>query len=135
LTKYLSGTTGNALDHNIFATSPLVAAYYLLNTPTSHIALQLVTIGAPAWQQDVERIKRSGELNTVIEEAARLISASRYRIVRFDGARFRERVGKTLKMKASAAADSAQAALGFNVARGTRGMDSASSATAPLIEE
>jgi len=123
LTSYLSSRNStNPLDQNLFAAAPLAGAYYLLNTPTSHIALQLVTIGAPAWQEDVEQLARSGVMKTVIEESERLIGASRYRIVRRDGARFRERAGKTLTVKA-------KELVGMEPLRGTSPMDGVSSAS------
>lgn len=98
LTKFLN--EAQTLDRNIFAQCPLVGAYYLLNTPTSHIALAFVNIGAPAWREEVEVLKKWGGLKTVITESARLIDVSRYRILRADKQKFREREGKTLKVKA-----------------------------------
>ncbi len=88
LTAYLNGGT---LDYNIFAQSALAAGYYLLNTPDSHIALQLVEIGRPTWRQDVELFKKDGVLKTVMTESANMIAAARYRIVRRDGVTYRER--------------------------------------------
>jgi len=97
LTTYLNAGT---LDRNIFAQAPLAGAYYLLNTPDSHIALQLVKIGAPGWQADVELLKNSGSLNTAQSEAGNLISAMRYRIVKKDGGRLRERLANSLGYRA-----------------------------------
>ena len=95
LTAYLNRGT---LGRDIFAQAPLAAAYYLLNTPDSHIALQLVTIGAPGWQADVERLKGSGGLNTALSEATTLIGAARYRIHPATG-RFRERLDLAMTTK------------------------------------
>jgi hypothetical protein len=80
------------LGREIFATAPLAAAYYLLNTPDSHVALQLVEIGAPGWQADVERLKKDGVLRTMLSTAQDLINEARYRIRRKNGGRFRERL-------------------------------------------
>jgi hypothetical protein len=79
------------LGRNIFGQAPLAAAYYLLNTPDSHIALQLVQIGAAGWQEDVERLKRDGVLKTTLGEAQNLIAGARYRLRKKDGTHFRER--------------------------------------------
>jgi hypothetical protein len=129
LTAYLNGRSIDAvLGPDIFAASPLAGAYYLLNTPTSHIALQLVTIGAPAWQEDVELLKKSGVLKTVITESARLIDSCRYRIVRSDGGRYREREGKTLAVKA-------KELVGKQPLRGKTKMESVSSSDAPVDAE
>lgn len=126
LTAYLNGRSiGAVLGPDIFAASPLAGAYYLLNTPTSHIALQLVTIGAPAWQEDVELLKKSGVLKTVITESARLIDSCRYRIVRSDGGSYREREGKTLVVKA-------KELVGKEPLRGKTKMESVSSSEAPV---
>jgi len=95
LTAYLNR---GVLGRDIFAQAPLAAAYYLLNTPDSHIALQLVTIGAPGWQADVERLKKDGGLKTALSEATSLISASRYRIYPAVG-RYRERADLALTTK------------------------------------
>ena len=100
LTKYLSSTAASKLGKDIFTASPLAAAYYLLNTPTSDIALQLVNIGDPGWMQEVEQIKLSGPLATVITESERLIDASRYVLMAKGKMRFREREGKELLVKA-----------------------------------
>ncbi len=100
LTRYLNSTAAKDLGKDIFTASPLAAAYYLLNTPTSDIALQLVTIGDPGWMQEVEQIKLSGPLATVITESARLIDASRYMLLAKGQMRFREREGKELLVKA-----------------------------------
>ena len=74
----------------------MAAAYYLLNTPDSHIALQLVEIGRPAWRQDVELLKKDGLLKTVMTESTALIEAARYRITRRDGGVYRDRFEPTL---------------------------------------
>ncbi len=97
LTAYLNGPT---LGRDIFGQAPLAAAYYLLNTPDSHIALQLVQIGAPGWQADVERLKKDGVLLTTLSEAQNLISEARYRIKKKDGSRFRERQAQSLLTQA-----------------------------------
>ena len=96
LTAYLNAGT---LGRDIFGQAPLAAAYYLLNTPTSHIALQLVRIGAPAWQADVEHLVKDGHLATTLSEAQNLIQGARYRIIKKDGSRFRERVSPSLITK------------------------------------
>lgn len=96
LTAYLNAGT---LGRDIFGQAPLAAAYYLLNTPTSHIALQLVDIGAPAWQADVEHLVKDGHLGTTLSEAQNLIQGARYRIIKKDGSRFRERVSPSLITK------------------------------------
>lgn len=129
LTKYLEAHN-RALSKNlddpkpthsneIFAKSSLAAAYYLLNVPVSHFALQLVEMGAPAWQEDVEYLTRSGKLSTMHAEAERLISASRYKLVRRgdNGGELRDRVGKTAMVKA-------QELVGMSPLRGTKSMDS-----------
>jgi hypothetical protein len=90
LEKYLAAPS---LGREIFAQSPLAAAYYMLNTPDSHVALQLVRIGAPGWQADVERIKKDGELTAVTALAAKVIDKSKYRIRKSDMAKLRETVG------------------------------------------
>jgi hypothetical protein len=95
LTAYLNR---GALGRDIFAQAPLAAAYYLLNTPDSHIALQLVTMGAPGWQADVERLKTDGGLKLALGEATSLIGAARYRIYPAVG-RFRERADLALTTK------------------------------------
>jgi hypothetical protein len=123
ITKYFDALSADKqASRDIFAASPLVGAYYLLNTPTSHIALQLVTLGAPAWQEDVELLKNSKVLKTVIAQSANVIDSSRYRIVRKDGGRFREREGKTLAVKA-------QELVGKTPLRGAATMESQSSST------
>lgn len=96
LTAYLNAGT---LGREIFAQAPLAAAYYLLNTPTSHIALQLTRIGAPGWQADVEHLVKSGGISTVLSESQNLIQGARYRIIKKDGSRFRERVSPSLITK------------------------------------
>ena len=120
LTKYLNNEAVVPLGRDIFATAPLAAAYYLLNTPTSHIALQLVNIGSIAWQSDVEHLKKDGALAKVITESERLINASRYVVNPAMGARFREREGKEtlVKMKEF---------FGKQPLRGTTPMESAAS--------
>ncbi|MBY0411159.1 MAG: hypothetical protein K2Q97_13785 [Burkholderiaceae bacterium] len=120
LTKYLNNEAVVPLGRDIFATAPLAAAYYLLNTPTSHIALQLVNIGSIAWQSDVEHLKKDGALAKVITESERLINASRYVVNPAMGARFREREGKEtlVKMKEF---------FGKQPLRGTTTMESAAS--------
>jgi hypothetical protein len=100
LTKYLNSTAASKLGKDIFTASPLAAAYYLLNTPTSDIALQLVNIGDPGWMQEVEQLKQSGPLATVITESERLINASRYVLMAKGQMRFREREGKEMLVKA-----------------------------------
>lgn len=99
LTAYLNRAT---LGRDIFAQAPLAAAYYLLNTPTSHIALQLTRIGNPGWQADVEHLVKDGALATTLSESQNLIDSARYRIIKKDGARFRERVSPSLMSKAKA---------------------------------
>ena len=94
LTKYLNNACALTLGRDIFVTAPLAGAYYLLNTPTSHIALQLVTIGSTAWGAEVEHLKKDGALKKVITGSERLIDSSRYVINRKFGSRFREREGK-----------------------------------------
>jgi hypothetical protein len=100
LTAYLNNTT-TPPNADIFAISPLAAAYYLLNTPDSHIALQLVAIGEPGWQADVEMMKKDGEILLAQAQAARIIEGSRYRIKPPVG-RYRERCDKSLSDKAKA---------------------------------
>ncbi len=96
LTRYLNDQDGhNPLGRAIFCASPLAGAYYLLNTPTSHIALQLVDLGAPGWQEDVERLVLREDLAKARAEAARLIDVSRYRIVPHKGGRYVETVDKS----------------------------------------
>jgi hypothetical protein len=126
LSAYLHGTATDKLDAQIFARSPLAAAYYLLNAPDSHIALQLVTIGAPAWRQDVEYLKKCGGMELVLSEAVRLIEASRYRIFPPTGVVYRERIGKTLAVKA-------KEKVGMEPLRGTRTMDHASHTDGAVI--
>jgi hypothetical protein len=92
----------DSLDRNIFAQAPLAAAYYLLNTPTSHIALQVVSFGAPTWRQDVELLRKDGVLASTLTESANLISAARYRIKKKSGGQYRERVDKSLLDKVKA---------------------------------
>lgn len=99
LTAYLNQ---DSLGRDIFAQSPLAAAYYLLNTPVSHIALQIVSFGAPAWRHDVELLVQNDSLKTVAEESARLIAAARYRIRRKGAAPFRERLEPALWERAKA---------------------------------
>jgi hypothetical protein len=96
LERYLNQPT---LDAEIFAQSPLAAAYYLLNSPTSHIALQLVRFNAPGWQEDVERLKKDGDLQLVISQSAKVIDQSKYRIRKSDMAKFRETSGPGLVSK------------------------------------
>jgi hypothetical protein len=96
LESYLNKPTLNA---EIFAESPLAAAYYLLNSPTSHIALQLVRFGAPGWQEDVERLKKDGDLQLVIAQSAKLIDQSKYRIRKSDMSKYRETSGPGLLSK------------------------------------
>lgn len=96
LERYLNQPT---LDSEIFAQSPLAAAYYLLNTPTSHIALQLVRFGAPGWMEDVERLKKDADLQLVISQSATLIDQSRYRIRKSDMAKYRETSGPGIVSK------------------------------------
>lgn len=100
LTRYLNQAASTPLGRDIFAASPLAAAYYLLNTPTSHIALQLVEIGSLTWREDVEHLVRNGMMATVIKESERLIDDSRYMLVPPAGERYREQEGKTIKTKA-----------------------------------
>jgi hypothetical protein len=88
------------LGRDIFAQAPLAAAYYLLNTPTSHIALQVVEFGAPTWRQDVELLQKDGVLASTLSESANLISAARYRIKKKSEGSYRERVDKSLLDKA-----------------------------------
>lgn len=120
LTQYLNNTLTTKLGPDMFAAAPLAAAYYLLNTPTSHIALQLVNIGSTAWTAEVEQLKSAGALKTVISESERLISASRYVIQKKTGERFREREGKETSVKA-------KEFFGAQPLRGTTPMDSAAS--------
>jgi hypothetical protein len=87
------------LGREIFAKSYLATAYYLLNTPDSHIALQLVRIGGPGWQADVERLKKDGDLKTIIETSANIIDQSKYRIRKSDTSKLRETVGVTAVSK------------------------------------
>lgn len=101
LTKYLNSTKkASELGKDIFTASPLAAAYYLLNTPTSDIALQLVNIGDPGWMQEIEQLKQSAPLATVITESERLIDASRYVLMAKGKMRFREREGKEMLVRA-----------------------------------
>ena len=100
LTKYLNSTKADELGKDIFTASPLAAAYYLLNTPTSDIALQLVNIGDPGWMQEIEQLKQSSPLATVITESERLIDASRYVLMAKGKMRFREREGKEMLVRA-----------------------------------
>ena len=120
LTKYLNNTSPLTLGRDIFVAAPLAGAYYLLNTPTSHIALQLVTIGSTAWVAEVEYLKKDGALQKVITESERLISSSRYVITRKDGGRFREREGKEKSVQV-------KEFFGKEPLRGTTAMDSGSS--------
>ena len=100
LTKYLNSTKADELGKDIFTASPLAAAYYLLNTPTSDIALQLVNIGDPGWMPEIEQLKQSAPLATVITESERLINASRYVLMAKGKMRFREREGKEMLVRA-----------------------------------
>jgi hypothetical protein len=96
LEKYLSKPD---LGREIFAQSYLASAYYLINTPDSHIALQLVRIGGPGWQADVERMKKGGELSTIVELAAKIIDESKYRIRKSDMSKLRETAGQSAMSK------------------------------------
>lgn len=120
LTKYLNNASHLTLGRDIFVAAPLAGAYYLLNTPTSHIALQLVTIGSTAWVAEVEYLKKDGALQKVIAESERLISSSRYVVTRKDRGRFREREGKEKSVQV-------KEFFGKEPLRGTTTMDSASS--------
>ena len=132
LTKYLNGRSPDApFGRDMFSIAPLAGAYYLLNTPTSHIALQLVTIGAPGWRADVERLVSSGELKLLAEESARLIAASHYRIVPKSGTPLRDRMGKTLTMKAKDKLASAKSAVG--IAAPSSAMEHRSAADYPAL--
>jgi hypothetical protein len=96
LSELLNQRTAEPLGRHVFTQSPLAAAYFLLNTPASFIALQLVDFGSPAWREEVALLCREGKLKDgglrkVLTEAERVIQSSRYRILRTDGGRFRER--------------------------------------------
>lgn len=96
LTGLLNQQGGEPLGRDVFTQSPLAAAYFLLNTPASFIALQLVSFGSPAWREEVALLCREGKLKDgglrkVLTESERVIQASRYRLLRTDGGRFRER--------------------------------------------
>ncbi len=100
LTTYLNNEDGqHPLGREIFSASPLAGAYYLLNTPSSHIALQLVDIGSPGWQEEVERLVLHEDLAKARAEAARLIELSRYQIVPRSGGRYIEAVDKSFMRK------------------------------------
>jgi hypothetical protein len=134
ITRYLADHgAANPPGRDIFAIAPLIGAYYLLNTPTSHIALQLVTIGAPGWQADVELLVKDGLIKTVVEQSARLISASRYRIVRSSGPQLRDRVGKTMTMKAKDKLASAKAKVGISTPTSKTKMSAISWTDSPAL--
>lgn len=100
LTTYLNNQDGqHPLGREIFSASPLAGAYYLLNTPASHIALQLVDIGLPGWQEEVERLVLHEDLAKARAEAARLIDLSRYRILPGSGGQFVETIDKSFMLK------------------------------------
>lgn len=100
LTRYLNNEDGqHPLGREIFCASPLAGAYYLLNTPASHIALQLVELGSAGWQEEVERLVLHEDLAKARAEAARLIDVSRYRIVPKAGGKYIEAVDKSLLRK------------------------------------
>lgn len=103
LTRYLNNQDGqHPLGREIFCAAPLAGAYFILNTPASHIALQLVDFGAAGWREDVERLALHGDLARTRDEAARLIDLSRYRIVPREGRRYIEAVDKTFLKKLDA---------------------------------
>jgi hypothetical protein len=66
----------------------LASAYYLINTPDSHIAPQLVRIGGTWLAGDVERMKKGGELSTIMELAAKVsfvhLASTRHAIPRMN---------------------------------------------------
>ena len=100
LTRYLNDEDGqHPLGREIFCASPLAGAYYLLNTPSSHVALQLVDMGSAGWQEEVERLVLHEDLAKARSEAARLIDLSRYRIIPRAGGHYIETVDKSLLRK------------------------------------
>ena len=101
LTRYLNGQDGaHPLGREIFSASPLAAAYYILNTPTSFIALQFINLGAPGWRSEVEALIKGGNLAVARQEAARLIEESRYRIIPPEGGKYAETVKESMALKA-----------------------------------
>jgi len=104
LTLYLNGRDGaHPLGREIFSASPLAAAYYILNTPTSFVALQFVNLGAPGWREEVESLITRGDLAEARREAARLIEESRYRIIPPGRGKYAETIDKSIGLQAQEA--------------------------------
>ena len=104
LTLYLNGRDGaHPLGREIFSASPLAAAYYILNTPTSFVALQFVNLGAPGWREEIESLITRGDLAEARREAARLIEESRYRIIPPGRGKYAETIDKSIGLQAQEA--------------------------------
>ena len=99
LERYLRAA--DKIDHNIFAISPLVGAYYVLNVPLSAFSLHLIPFESPTFFADTEYLRESGEMKTIIMEAERLLDGSKFELVSAQGLKFRTREDMLLRISAS----------------------------------
>lgn len=98
LEQYLQNT--DKIDRNIFAISPLVGAYYLLNVPISTLSIHLVPFDSPTFHADTLYLRESGDLKLVMSESQRLLGNSKFRLFGTQGLEFRTREDKLLRQKA-----------------------------------
>jgi len=92
--------TTQAMGPDIFLQCPLAGAYFVLNTPISHVALCFIEIGQPAWQEDVYVLTQHDSLKTLIQTSHQLIENSHYRIYKRNGPQLIGSLDPTLKKRA-----------------------------------
>lgn len=112
---YLNSARG--IDANIFAISPLVGAYYVLNVPFSVFSLHLVPFDSPTFFADTEYLRESGEMKAIMTDAERILDASKYILVK-DGRplRSRESMSSIVAAKLWGAQAKKRIVAAFNVA-------------------
>ncbi|MBX3440428.1 MAG: hypothetical protein KF861_23260, partial [Planctomycetaceae bacterium] len=79
------------IDADIFAVSPLVGAYYVLNVPFSVFSLHLVPFDSPTFFADTEWLRESGGMKAILSDAERLLDASKYVLISANGLPYRSR--------------------------------------------
>ncbi len=86
LAAYLYRTEGIGLE--IFSLSPLVGAYYALNSSLATFSLHLCPYDSPTFQADTEYLRESGEMKAILCDAAQIIDLSRWVLTK-NGLQFR----------------------------------------------
>ncbi len=108
------------ITSDIFATCPLVGAYYVLNVPLSTFSLCLVPFESPTFQEDTEYMRNEGHMQAIMGDAERLLNASRYRLISPAGFQYRTTEAMSLQNAAKLKADHARKSVAGLIPRKAR---------------